>query len=566
MSITDPDAKRLEWKGFLLALLVGGALYLFSTFHHDLWRPAEAREAGIAREMIESGNWVATFLNGRIFLEKPPLYTWCLAAALKIGGYRDWVVRIPVLLFTLGAMVLTFQMARLRLGLPGSMGALVALASTQLYMEVNHGAMVDNGLLFFTTAAMLCAWRALTADGPAAGWAALFHACTGLAFLTKGVIGPALILAPIGGYVLSLPRRWTAIRRLNPLLGLPILAVIIGAWLWALWLKGGAEYYRVFFIHNHLERFTGAFGPTAPWHYYLPYLPYILLPWTFLFPAGIWTIAREWKTLEPAEQRYWIYLAWWASAMLVMLSAAGTKDNQYLLPLLPPLVIVCAAWVEQSLAPPPLPRWVAGLMWGFSLAIIAFAAVVPLAPMFTGMKLHFGSLLWTLGLIVVGIGALRSLIRGAMAQYWRRLGILTLGIGVALGLFAEPAFNNLKTVKPGARLLLDRVPPHIPLWGYRLGENITGALIFYGVKFQAVDTLEAAAAAVNGRQPILLLDVCKREPCDSLDALHAAGWQTVREIRVGKFRYHLMGNRVILNHIRQEMVRQPPLISDQPGR
>jgi 4-amino-4-deoxy-L-arabinose transferase-like glycosyltransferase len=52
--------------------------------------------------MIESGNWVATFLNGRIFLEKPPLYTWCLAAALKIGGYRDWVVRIPVLLFTSG--------------------------------------------------------------------------------------------------------------------------------------------------------------------------------------------------------------------------------------------------------------------------------------------------------------------------------------------------------------------------------------------------------------------------------------------------------------------------------
>jgi hypothetical protein len=57
-------------------------------------------------------------------------------------------------------------------------------------------------------------------------------------------------------------------------------------------------------------------------------------------------------------------------------------------------------------------------MWGFSLAIIAFAAVVPLAPMFTGMKLHFGSLLWTLGLIVVGIGALRSL----SAAPWRNTG------------------------------------------------------------------------------------------------------------------------------------------------
>jgi hypothetical protein len=58
-------------------------------------------------------------------------------------------------------------------------------------------------------------------------------------------------------------------------------------------------------------------------------------------------------------------------------------------------------------------------------------------------------------------------------------------------------FQQLENVKPVARLLLDRVPPLIPLWGYRLGENITGALIFYGVKFQAVDTLEADAAAVK---------------------------------------------------------------------
>ena len=39
-------------RGLLVALLIVLPLYIFGTFGHDLWRPAEAREAGIAREMI----------------------------------------------------------------------------------------------------------------------------------------------------------------------------------------------------------------------------------------------------------------------------------------------------------------------------------------------------------------------------------------------------------------------------------------------------------------------------------------------------------------------------------
>jgi hypothetical protein len=89
------------------------------------------------------------------------------------------------------------------------MGALVALASTQLYMEVNHGAMVDNACCSSPQRRLLCAWRALTADGPAAGGRRFFMpAPAGRS--DQGVIGPALILAPIGGYVLSLPRAGTA--------------------------------------------------------------------------------------------------------------------------------------------------------------------------------------------------------------------------------------------------------------------------------------------------------------------------------------------------------------------
>jgi 4-amino-4-deoxy-L-arabinose transferase-like glycosyltransferase len=108
MNNPEEQRKNGDLRGLGLALLIALPLYIFGTFNHDLWRPAEAREAGIAREMIENGNWVATYLNGNLFLEKPPLYTWAIALPLQWLGYREWVVRIPVFLFTLGTLVTVY--------------------------------------------------------------------------------------------------------------------------------------------------------------------------------------------------------------------------------------------------------------------------------------------------------------------------------------------------------------------------------------------------------------------------------------------------------------------------
>ncbi len=151
-------------RGIWGALLVAAPLYVCSVFNHDLWRPAEAREAGIAREMIESGNWVATHLNGRPFLEKPPLYTWLIAGPLLIFGYQDWAVRLPVLVFTLATLAAVYGLARRWLA-RAAQAALIALGTMALFLEVNHGAMVDNGLVFFTLTAMWAA-TALETEWP----------------------------------------------------------------------------------------------------------------------------------------------------------------------------------------------------------------------------------------------------------------------------------------------------------------------------------------------------------------------------------------------------------------
>ena len=69
-------------------LTVVGVLLLTSCFlglARGLWTPDEPREAGISREMAERPGVIPT-LNGRPFIEKPPLYYWLTGAALRIAG------------------------------------------------------------------------------------------------------------------------------------------------------------------------------------------------------------------------------------------------------------------------------------------------------------------------------------------------------------------------------------------------------------------------------------------------------------------------------------------------
>lgn len=52
-------------------------------FRHGLWRPDELRVAGICAEMARSHDFCVSHLNGRPFLEKPPLY-FALGASTKV--------------------------------------------------------------------------------------------------------------------------------------------------------------------------------------------------------------------------------------------------------------------------------------------------------------------------------------------------------------------------------------------------------------------------------------------------------------------------------------------------
>src|SRR5437868_12688888 len=67
----------------------------------------DAVQAQIARNMLQSGDWVTARLNGITYLEKSPLKYWLIAIFFKLFGVHDWVARLPIALAAVGVCWLT---------------------------------------------------------------------------------------------------------------------------------------------------------------------------------------------------------------------------------------------------------------------------------------------------------------------------------------------------------------------------------------------------------------------------------------------------------------------------
>ena len=128
-----------KWRGFsslrrvpqatLLLTLSGCVLFsavlAFTALGtRPLVSPGEARYALIAREMLESGDWIQPRLNRVRYYEKPPLLYWCVGIAYRLFGQNEMASRLPSAAAYVATVAVTFFLARELLG--GSAAPLAA--------------------------------------------------------------------------------------------------------------------------------------------------------------------------------------------------------------------------------------------------------------------------------------------------------------------------------------------------------------------------------------------------------------------------------------------------------
>jgi 4-amino-4-deoxy-L-arabinose transferase-like glycosyltransferase len=324
--------------------------------------------------MLATGDLVVPRLNGQPFLEKPPLYWWVQVLSLRLFGTSAAAARLPSALFGVATLFITWALGR-RFGPRAALLAPLVLATTALFVEETGRVVVDPALACFVALAHLGFVQLAEPRSPAERRRALLLVALALplAFLSKGVVALGLGAGPPAFYLLVTRRSRADLLPLAAL-GLPLFALLVVPWALALYHHGGWPALQECLLNNTAGRFlanqTGrVYGHRQPPWYYLTIAPAVLLPWTLAVPAllraGVWR-----KSDEPGSDSRRL-LVFTVGLGIVLLSAAASKRELYLLPLLPAFA-ACAAW------------WLDGISWNRSwdrptlLALLGLGAALPL--------------------------------------------------------------------------------------------------------------------------------------------------------------------------------------------
>lgn len=175
----EPPPLRRALFIFLLTL---AALFQVATADWGvLYNETDGRDAGGAREMLETHSWLYPTNDGIPRLQKPPLLFWTIMVSLKAFGLRTAAGRLPIALATCATVTLTFLIGD-RLGGPwrGFLAGLIHLCACGTFL-LGRIVMPEPLLSVFIAAALYCAIRGYERRAGRHGWFLGFWICTGLA-------------------------------------------------------------------------------------------------------------------------------------------------------------------------------------------------------------------------------------------------------------------------------------------------------------------------------------------------------------------------------------------------
>ncbi len=397
----DEGACRLSWLDALLPLALMLVCFSSGLGSLGLTGPDEPRYAAIAREMARSGDWVTPRLNGQPWFEKPALYYWLAASAFRVFGDGEFAMRLPSVLAALLATLAAAWATLRAYGLQAARLTLLMLPATVALVGFSHAASAD--MLFSGSLAAAAVAAAEMLQKPRAGmlsriaWGAFLGAAT----LAKG---PAAVLLAGGATLLwaLASRQLRAVFRFLHPASLVAFAVTAVPW-YALCAARNPDFFRVFFLEHNLQRYlTPVFQHPQPVWFFVPVLMAAIFPWTvLLLPLGL--DALQARTSGRWRDSPSLFFASWAITPVLFFSFSESKLPGYILPSIPPLILILAGTLARRLSPGrESPRlWVALIALTIPLLSLSASYWLRQMPPESGLAMA-GAWLGLLGLAAAG--------------------------------------------------------------------------------------------------------------------------------------------------------------------
>ncbi|MBU2223535.1 MAG: glycosyltransferase family 39 protein [Gammaproteobacteria bacterium] len=439
------------------------------------WPPDEPRFALIAKQMVDSGQWLFPMRGGELYADKPPLFMWAIAAFYQFTGNLSFAFLLPSLLAGLGTAMLVYDLTTRLADKRSAWFAVGLLWLCPQFLIQTKFAQIDMWVTFWITLGVYSLLRALYFQH-GMRWFYLAFAAMGLGIISKGVgFLPLLLLLAIGLWRLKNPLLLSTLRRVRVTeLGLGLLVL---AFTCALWL--GPMLAQVFnsqdpqllayrdniLLKQTAGRYADPWHHFQPWHYYLSaVIPAFWLPVLLLIAARFRSFNQLFK-----QPLYRVLLSW-VLLVVIFFSLSPAKRGVYILPALPILVMLVAVAYRHLV----LPRWlgiVQNLMVGLlSFLVLLLGAALIIQPVKLMLKLQsaLGDDVATrgLGLMLLMIGLLTL---ASFRFSWQRghrlviaVGFLSATIPIVIYPFLQPQ-RSPEILMLKARQLADQHQPGAPI-------------------------------------------------------------------------------------------------------
>ncbi len=448
--------------------------------------------------MATTGDWVTPKLYGQPWFEKPILYYWAAAIGFLLHLPIEWAARLPSAFAALAAAIALALLAAKHYAQGKHLATNPAFSAPLLFSTsvaaIGFARAAAPDMLFsafialaMAAVATLFRRRGLLRPGDAStvarsdNWPLVFFgAFLGMAALAKG---PASVVLAGGALLLwaLATSRWRPVLQLVHPYSIASFCMVALPW-YALCALRNPEFLRLFIFEHNFERYlTPVFQHPQPFWFFLPIVLLAVLPWTIL----LWPAAQEGRRLW--REKSWhdspgLFFACWAIFPILFFSFSQSKLPGYILPSVPPLVLLSAVALARLSATPGT----GGDPFKFASAGLSF----------TWLVLGTGALVWMHRLPVYEHDALRNslsaaaivaLVGSVAIGFWafcRNRGFLTVSlivvallVGIA-GVAILPRLDPFVSARWHAQLLQnDRHPDRV--FTYRLPRSWVFGLQFY---------------------------------------------------------------------------------------
>ncbi len=315
-------------------------LALFLSFYYNLGSVAlfnldEGAFSEATREMVESGNYLTTYLNGALRFDKPILIYWLQAFSVHIFGLGEFALRLPSALSATLWVVVLYWFTKEHFDRYIAFMAAFMMA-TALQVSIIAKASIADGLLNLLIASSMFLFYLYYTRRHKLYLYGLFG------FIALGVLtkGPVAILVPLAVTFIFMARKrelglWLRMV-FNPL-GIVIFAVVALPWYILEYLDQGELFINGFFFKHNINRFnTSLEGHSGSLFYFIPVALVGLMPYTTLFVRAIRDI-KSWFADDLHQ-----FLIIWFLFVFLFFSLSGTKLPHYVIYGYTPLFILMA--------------------------------------------------------------------------------------------------------------------------------------------------------------------------------------------------------------------------------